>query len=418
VLVPYPCPVPPPQEPTSLAEPVDWMAWPHAELYRMVHSGADTAQAERTAQQWAEVAQELHDIVDRLGKAVSASEAGWQGEAAAKAREGMRTVLAWAVETVMRAEQVRHAIHAEADHLEWAKAAMPEPVQQWHGGGCAVVPEVRGGPGRDGGGGAQWHGGADDGRPQWHGGPAHGGRDVGVAQWHGGADGGRPQWRGGGEVGVAQWHGGQGSGVAQWHGGADDGRPQVHGQQVVAPVVAVPPREQADAAHREAAEVMARFQHGSSQVDGSIPVFAAPVSPVIGFGGTETTTPSVGIDVPGGSGGAGSGGIGNGGVGGNVGSTGNGTNGILSSPVGQGIRDEPTARPVSGQEAPRTPAEQQSRAQAQQAGGRPGGAMGGMGAGAGMQREEDQEHRTPAYLQEDSDIFGAHTPVAPPVLGA
>ncbi|MFC5290510.1 WXG100 family type VII secretion target [Actinokineospora guangxiensis] len=387
--MPYPYPVPPPQEPTSLAEPVDWMAWPHAELYRMVHSGGDTAQAERTAQQWADVAQELHDIVDRLGKAVSASEAGWQGEAAAKAREGMRTVLAWAVETVLRAEQVRHAIHAEADHLEWARAAMPEPVPQWHGGECAVVPEP---PGR---------------------GPEGGGRPGG-REWIGGADAGRPQWAAGGDSGVAHWHGGKDAGLAQWHGGPDSGRPRFHGQQVAAPVVSVPPRQQADAAHREAAEVMARFQHGSSQVDGSIPAFAAPVSPVIVYGGPETTTPSGGVDGPGGSGGSSAT---TGLPGGNAA---NGVLGTTNTPAGPGTRDEPAPRPVSGQEAARTTPAEQTRPQAQPAaGGRSGGgAMGGMGAGSGMRPEEDHEHRTPAYLQEDSDVFGAHTPVAPPVLGA
>lgn len=317
---PFPFPMPPPEEPTSLAEPVDWMAWPHAELYRMIHSGAGVAQAERTAQRWADVAAELHEIVDELGRAIGASEAGWQGEAAARAREGMRVVLAWATETVVRAERVRHAIHAEADHLEWARAAMPEPVPQWHGGGCGMVPE------------------------------------MGVAY----------------------------------------------------PVMEIPPRQDAEAAHREAAEVMARFQQGSSQVDQTIPAFSAPTNPMTYDVPTKPETPPQTTPPP---------------------SGGTGHPGAIAVGPSPTRSETPTGRPAGGQVGGQEAAKPQPRAVEQQqqrpaaastttSAGRASTGMGGMAPGAGANREDDIEHRIPAYLREDTDVFSSDTPVAPPVLGA
>lgn len=171
----------------------------------------------------------------------------------------------------------------------------------------------------------------------------------------------------------------------------------------------VPDRERTIASQRQAADVMRRYQEQARQVYTRVPAFADPDGVRIesepgdpGSGGEpdEGTTASS--------------------VAGSAGGFAAGAAAVLGAPAvggSDGAPAPPTHGPGSGAGQAAAPERASS---ATQVGGRGGVGMGGapMGAGGSRQREEDAEHRTPSYLQEDADdIWTDSAPVPPPVIG-
>ena len=127
--MPWPPPEPEPQPgPDSLVADIDWMSYPHRELYEMVHNELDLAGAESSAQQWAKIGKVLDRISTELRTAIVATADGWTGEGADKARDVAIKLVEWTNETGWRAENVAGCVRRQADIAETARRTMPEPA--------------------------------------------------------------------------------------------------------------------------------------------------------------------------------------------------------------------------------------------------------------------------------------------------
>jgi len=119
-------PVPEP-EPGSLDERVEWMTWPHPELYRMVHEGIDLTGAMSVSATWARMGDELADLGDELAKLLVATAQAWEGDAAELAKESVSALAEWSRETAVRATEVCACITVQVDNVNNARNDMPPP---------------------------------------------------------------------------------------------------------------------------------------------------------------------------------------------------------------------------------------------------------------------------------------------------
>lgn len=122
-----PLPPPPEPDPGSLDEAVDWLTYPHHELYRMVHDGLDLTGAMEVSARWARLGAELTEIGDALAAVVERSATAWEGGAADLARETVAALAHWATDTATRATQVSACVTIEVDNATNARDAMPAP---------------------------------------------------------------------------------------------------------------------------------------------------------------------------------------------------------------------------------------------------------------------------------------------------
>jgi hypothetical protein len=121
-------PLPPEPVPDSLDEQVDWMTYPHQELYRMVHDGLDLAGATAVSANWARLGDSLGEIGDELNRIVRAFEHAWQGEAADQATHAVSSLATWAAEAGGLATEVSGCITIEVDNATRARNGMPAPL--------------------------------------------------------------------------------------------------------------------------------------------------------------------------------------------------------------------------------------------------------------------------------------------------
>lgn len=125
---PWPPLEPEPQPgPDHLNAEIDWMGYPHRELYEMVHNELDLAGAEAVAAQWTKISKFLDRVGAELRVAILATSDGWTGEGADRARDAAVKLVDWADETGWRAENVANCVRRQADIAETARRSMPEP---------------------------------------------------------------------------------------------------------------------------------------------------------------------------------------------------------------------------------------------------------------------------------------------------
>lgn len=115
-------------EPSDLDEQIDWLTYPHQQLYDMVHNGVDLAGATHVAAGWATLAESLSSIGDRLGAELAASVHGWQGASADQARNAIGTLVSWAQDTGDAANAMAGCLARQVDNVQTARSAMPAPV--------------------------------------------------------------------------------------------------------------------------------------------------------------------------------------------------------------------------------------------------------------------------------------------------
>jgi uncharacterized protein YukE len=127
---PLPWPTEPEPQPTELDEQVNWLTYPHRELYDMVHRDVDVSGAEAVAAQWAGLGESLRQIGDELRAALDSSVNAWQGTAADKARGTIAALAQWAVDTAASAESVAGCVTNQASSAAAARSQMPEPVDE------------------------------------------------------------------------------------------------------------------------------------------------------------------------------------------------------------------------------------------------------------------------------------------------
>jgi hypothetical protein len=391
---PNPYPEPKSKEPSQLGEKVDWMTYTHQELYDMVHTGVDLTSAASVKDNWTTLGATLVEVKDQLISAIFASSAGWQGESAEKARDGLLTVVKWAENTSDHAKNVAHCITLEIEHVQTAREQMPAPTPA-----PTPVPPVAPTPAVA---------------------PV---RMVSPVNRFS-ADAFEPVIAS--RVPI---------------GSLTNQTPFTGIDQVGAPVVGA--TMASDANHRAAANVMAAFQQGSFAVDQTVPAFSPPVNPVapqttgaltgqehsatpppVGGGASvvlgPVAPPVTGASRPSAAGGGyvpattRSGFTGpfqipqTGGGGGGSEAPGPTGSGGASGLIGNSAESRAAAAHTSAVPSPK-------------AGGVPsaGGMMGSapMAAGAPIASRDERDYERAKYLEEDDNLFGLDKKAAPPVIG-
>src|SRR5699024_1356461 len=173
----------------------------------------------------------------------------------------------------------------------------------------------------------------------------------------------------------------------------------------------MPDREQQHRAHREAAEVMQRYQQQSTGVYSDVPTFVGPrdrsdrrrheADVPAGDDNDRTSASAAAVPATSGPAAGGSG----------------GDHGTARAPAPTTDRfgaaeQAGTSEARSFGSAPRAA----SPASSEGASSRPMGAM-PMGGMRGCQGEEEMADKVAGYLEEDSDVWGLDMPVSPPVIG-
>ncbi|MGW6930333.1 PPE domain-containing protein [Lentzea sp. NPDC054927] len=393
----------------DLHEPVDWMTYTHEQLYNMVHTGVNLDGAQAAATNWQKIGEDIAGVRTNLLKAVEDSTTGWDSDSARLARDGLTEVTNWVDDTANYAHKVSAAITTETNNVEAARAAMPPPPQA----PAAPVP-------------------VDPPLPS----------TVLRAQDR-----------------VAFVDQVDAFGVQ----GLKDPRlatmpGEFAGFEAIggSPVDALAAN---DASHRRAADVMAAFQRDSAAVDQTVPSqFTPPVNPVnptppaADLGGargpatTPDTTTAGGAGAPvttsttgqnrgttnassrGGSGFGGGRGGGGGGFGGGMGMArpftsnsggqsggGGGAGGAGSSGGAAGVNE--VSRGGAGAGAAAASAATGGQTKAFQNPLAMGGAPMAGAPAAGQGNNDEREHKSASYLEEDDNVFGLDRKAAPPVIG-
>ncbi|MET9628533.1 PPE domain-containing protein [Lentzea sp. NPDC006480] len=402
----------------DLHEPVDWMVYTHEQLYDMVTKGVNLAGAQAAATNWQKIGEDIASVRASLLKAVEDSSVGWNSDSARLARDGLTEVTNWVDDTSNYAHKVSAAITSETNNVEAARAAMPPPPKAPE---APVPPTV-----------------VDPGMP-------------------------RPVLRPVNRLAMAD-------DVASFGGVESLKRDPrlvrtLPGEFTGFDVVGASPVETLaanDASHRRAADVMAAFQRNSAAVDQTVPQqFTPPVNPVnpntptlggggdlsgrtpapdagTGVGGQVTaagvagnrgnTNPSSSRTYGGGAGvrGGGGGGTGGGFTGGmmpgrfgqNSGNQGGpGGGGGAGGPAGAGGAAGVSERGVAGAASAAASSATGGQTKAFQNPLAMGGAPMGGAPAAGQGRDDEREHKSASYLEEDDNVFGLDRKAAPPVIG-
>ncbi|WP_157529619.1 PPE domain-containing protein [Nocardia sp. NRRL S-836] len=399
----------------DIHEPVDWMTYTHEQLYNMVHTGVNLESANAAATSWSKIGEDIAAVRENLLKAVEDSTVGWDGESARLARDGLTEVTNWVHDTATYAQKVSSAITTETSNVEAARAAMPPPPKAPE----PPVPTPTPTP--------------VEARPQL------------ISRL-------RQQQELQGVADADAFSGTQNPRLVSSQTGAFAGFDTV-GTSAVENLAA------ADASHRLAADVMAAFQRNSAAVDQTVPSQFTPpvnpVNPVLVDSGTGTRTPSnPDGTTPGGGAGGGAavtptpqqnrgttnasrgggnaggfgGGRGGGGGGGFTGGVGfgripaanqnnqSGSSGGTGSPGGSaGVVGD--GRSGAGAAAAASSAATGNQTRAFQNPLAMGAAPMAAGAPAAGGQNDEREHKSASYLEEDDNVFGLDRKAAPPVIG-
>lgn len=376
-------------EPDSLDADVDWMTYPHQRLWDMVHSGMALDAAGEVARGWHRLGTELDDIGAELRELLAASADAWEGEAAETARASIASLTDWTTRTSHRAGEVAGCLALQVEYAQQARSEMPEPLLN-------PIPATP--------------------APMTPGPEAHGaaGPDAAVgATVPSGAAAGAFSSRRFGDAGTMNTD-------------------------------FVQRMEREQAAHREAAEVMRKFQVNSRQVHGEVPRFTDPASPVYGplsdkdrerdrdrgpdpgpRGGTgtgDTRAGGTGATVAAATGQGGVTGLGGAtGLGGGTGPGGQAGGPSAAAGAGGTIGAGPVDRAAGGQFAIGGPAAGAGGTGATGAAAARPGAAGPAGAmippgAAGGAGNADRDRSSASILEEDDELFGT-PPVPPSVIG-
>ncbi|TWP51568.1 PPE domain-containing protein [Lentzea tibetensis] len=387
----------------DLHEPVDWMTYTHQQLYDMLTKGVELGSAHEVKDGWAKLSSVLADVQTKLNTAIDNSDKGWEGESAEKARDGLRSVTTWASDTAEHAGSVAKAIDTEIKNVTDAINAMPPPP-------APAPPPV----------------------------PVPPPTPTPIGAWAVRED-------------LMMQHditGAQFGGITAQSPANPFANAPVIASGTVDTVVA------SDAAHRQAADVMAAFQRNSIAVDQTVPQLAPPTNPVnqnVGPGGASvpktTGTPdggtsATGAPVPVGSGGqtsntrtsssrGGSFGrvpTGGGGGGGSysrtfmppaasAGGAGGGGAGAPSSGGAAGVAGSAESVRSGAGAGAAAAAGNVNQTKAFQNPLQMGAAPMGAAPAAAGGREDEREYKHAAYLEEDDNVFGLDRKAAPPVIG-
>jgi hypothetical protein len=116
----------------ALTETQNWGARSHRELYDSVHTDNDPGRVGELAQEWTRLGQQIGESAQSMSERLRSTEAGWQGEAAAAARDAIQQLADWSRTAGETASAMGARIADQGRIMEVAKASMPEPVESDH----------------------------------------------------------------------------------------------------------------------------------------------------------------------------------------------------------------------------------------------------------------------------------------------
>ncbi|HEV2783456.1 MAG TPA: PPE domain-containing protein [Actinophytocola sp.] len=105
-----------------------WRGHSHPELYDMIHSGPGPNASDAQTQYWKALTDELAEVDAELNKALSNLKATWEGSAAQNANDGMTPLQAWAEDAQHGSNVMGTSSQFQADYIATARAEMPKPV--------------------------------------------------------------------------------------------------------------------------------------------------------------------------------------------------------------------------------------------------------------------------------------------------
>lgn len=106
-----------------------WRGYEHPELYKMINTGPGPAASDQQTVYWASLTDELAQIDADLHKALADLNARWEGSASDRANAGMTPLQAWASDAQTGTAVMRISTENQADYISSARAEMPQPVE-------------------------------------------------------------------------------------------------------------------------------------------------------------------------------------------------------------------------------------------------------------------------------------------------
>ncbi|MET0132400.1 MAG: hypothetical protein ABW215_02290 [Kibdelosporangium sp.] len=113
----------------AIQEVENWGSRSHRELYEAVHANNDPGQAAALADEWATMGQNIGQAAQEVAQGLQASEAGWQGASATKARGAMMQLSTWNESAATAATGIGARVAEQAYVAQKARDTMPEPVE-------------------------------------------------------------------------------------------------------------------------------------------------------------------------------------------------------------------------------------------------------------------------------------------------
>ncbi|MBB5922056.1 hypothetical protein FHR81_003108 [Actinoalloteichus hoggarensis] len=112
-----------------LTDTHNWSSYNHRTLYEAVHVDNDPGAAGELSSEWQQIASEISEAAQSMGDRLVAVEDGWTGSAATAARGAITQLAEWSNEASVTAADVGYKIAGQAQIMETARSAMPEPVE-------------------------------------------------------------------------------------------------------------------------------------------------------------------------------------------------------------------------------------------------------------------------------------------------
>lgn len=120
---------PEPSNDLVLTTEQNWASKSHHELYESVHRNNDPGQTGEIGSEWARFGTGLSESARIINEGVAATESGWTGVSADKARTAINLLAQWVTETARKATELGDRVQEQSRIMETARAAMPEPVE-------------------------------------------------------------------------------------------------------------------------------------------------------------------------------------------------------------------------------------------------------------------------------------------------
>jgi hypothetical protein len=106
---------------------IRWEGYSHEEIYRVVHTGPGRAASVAAESAWAEVQALILRIDERITAAMNGSASGWEGGAADAARTALSPLAQWASDAANDAGITARAVTTQAEQAQELRNTIPEP---------------------------------------------------------------------------------------------------------------------------------------------------------------------------------------------------------------------------------------------------------------------------------------------------